>query len=272
MTTSLSTRPTSALCTPPREDSRHYPVGESRRDGRTGGHLRQTQVRLGAGTAIAGALLAAVVNLAHGDLPTDPEAALSRVASSATWNLLHLGTMASVMLILGGLAGLSQVAEGPLARALARLAVVAALPGAGVMLAGIAIDGFATKGLADLWASAAGADKAAAFRIAVAVETVQSALFHTWAALFTGLPFLLMGLSGVAAGGGFPRWLSVIAVIGGAGALVMGVAGFLHLQLPSVLFNVFALLVTLWTLIAGVFVWRAPMRSAVTFVDAPNAA
>ena len=49
------------------------------------------------------------------------------------------------MLILGGLAS-SQVAEGPLARALARLAIVAALPGAAVMLVGIAVDGFATKG------------------------------------------------------------------------------------------------------------------------------
>jgi hypothetical protein len=231
--------------------------------------LRQTQVRLGSGSAIAGALLAVVVNLAHGDLPSDPEAALSRVASSATWNLLHLGIMASVLLILGGLAGLSQVADGPLARALARLALVAALPGAGVMLAGIAIDGFATKGLADLWASAGAADKAGAFRMALAVEAVQNALFHTWAAVFIGLPFLLMGLSGVATGGGFPRWLGVIAVIGGAGALAMGVAGFLHLPLPGLLFNVFALVVTLWTLLAGVLAWRAPARSAVTLADAP---
>jgi hypothetical protein len=180
--------------------------------------------------------------------------------------------MASVLLILGGLAGLSQVPDGALARALARLAVVAALPGAGVMLAGIAIDGFATKGLADLWASAAGADKVAALRMALVVETVQTALFHTWAALFIGLPFLLMGLSGVAAGGGFPRWLGVIAAIGGAGALAMGVGGFLHLPLPGVLFNVFALVVTLWTLIAGGLAWRAPARSALTLADAAASA
>ena len=107
----------------------------------------------------------------------------------------------------------------------------------------------------------------------MAVETLQSALFHTWAALFTGLPFLLMGLSGVAARGGFPRWFGLIAVIGRGRALVIGVTGFLHLQLPGVLFNVFALLVTLWTLYSPVcFVWRAPMRSAVTLVDAPTSA
>lgn len=41
--------------------------------------------------------------------------------------MLHLGILASVLLILGGLVGLSEVAEAPLARALARLAVVGAL-------------------------------------------------------------------------------------------------------------------------------------------------
>jgi hypothetical protein len=137
---------------------------------------------------------------------------------------------------------------------LARLSLVAALPGAGVMLVGVAVDGFATKALADLWANAVGPDKAAAFQLALAVET---ALFHTWAALFIGLPFLLIGASGLLDGGGFPRWLRTIATIGGAGAVLMGVAGFLQLHVPGALFNVFALLVTLWVLAAGVLVWRA---------------
>jgi len=161
----------------------------------------RVQVKLGAALAMLGAVLALIVNPLHGDLPGDPEAAFARVAATASWGLLHLGIMASVVFLLGGLLGLSQVADGPLARALARLSVVVALPGAAVMLVGLAIDGFATKALADLWASAAGADKAAAFRMALAVEEVQTALFHTWAALFTGVPFLLMGLSGLAAGG-----------------------------------------------------------------------
>jgi hypothetical protein len=229
--------------------------------------LRETQVRLGAGSAVVGALLAAVVNLAHGDLPADPETALARVAASTNWSLLHLGIMASVLLILGGLVGLSEVAEGPLARALARLSVAAALPGAAVMLVGVGVDGFATKELADLWAGAAGPDKAAAFRMAVSVEAVQNALFHTWAACFIGLPFLLMGLSALAAEGGFPRWLGTIAVVGGAGALFTGVAGFLQVPVPGALFNVAALVVTVWALAAGVLVRSGRVRPAVGKAD-----
>jgi hypothetical protein len=217
---------------------------------------------------MVGAALAMVVNPLHGDLPDNPEAALARVAATDSWGLLHLGIMASVVFILGGLPGLSRVAEGPLARALARLGVAVALPGAAVMLVGLAVDGFASKALADAWANAVGADKAAAFRTAQAVEAVQTALFHTWAALFIGLPFLLMGLSGLAAGGGFPRWLGAIAVIGGAGALLMGVAGFLHVPLPGLLFNLFAAIVTLWVLVAGVLVWRGPARPAVALARA----
>jgi hypothetical protein len=216
--------------------------------------------------------VALIVNPLHGDLPVDPDAALSRVAATDIWGLLHLGIMTSVVFILVGLFGLSQVADGPLARALARLSLVVALPGAAVMLVGIAIDGFATKALADLWATAPAADRTTAFQVALAVEEVQNALFHTWAALFIGVPFLLMGLSGLLVGGGFPRWLGVIALTGGAGAVFMGVAGFLRVPVPGVLFNVFALLVTLWALVAGVMVWREPGRSTVALADAASPA
>jgi hypothetical protein len=233
--------------------------------------LQRAQARLGAASGIAGALLALIVNPLHGDLPTDPQDALTRVAGTATWGLLHLGIIASVVLILGGLLGLTQVPEGPFARALAQLSLLVALPGAALMIAGIAIDGFATKALADLWAAASAADQAVALRIAVAVEQVQNALFHAWAALFIGLPFLLIGWSGLLAGGGFPRWLGALAVVGGAGALCMGVAGFLHVPAPGLLFNVFALIVTLWMLVASVLVWRGPARSAVKLTEATSA-
>lgn len=233
--------------------------------------LRRARLRLGALSGVLGALLALVVNPLHGDLPADPEMALTRVATSDSWGLLHLGIIVSVVLIVGGLFGFSEIAEAPLARAFAQLAVVMALPGAAVLIVGIAIDGFATKALADVWWSATATERAAAFRIAVATEEIQNALFHMWAALFIGLPFLLMGISGALAGGGFPRWLGLLASIGGAGAVFMGVAGFLHVPVPSLLFNVFALLVTLWALIAGVLVWRAPACSAIRSAPAARA-
>jgi hypothetical protein len=82
------------------------------------------------------------------------------------------------------------------------------------------------------------------------------------------LPFLLMGQSGLVPGGGFPRWLGATAVVGGVGALVIGVAGFLLVPAPGLLGKVFAFVVTLWVLVAGVLAWRAPGRQAVACSDA----
>lgn len=233
---------------------------------------RLAQIRLGAVLTIAGALLALVGNVLHPDLPADPAAVLTMVATSPTWGLLHVCIMASVVLLVGGLAGLSQIADAPLPRALARLSLVVALPGAAVMLVGMAIDGFAAKALADQWAGATGADSAALFPVAVAVESVQTALFHTWAALFVGAPFLLLGVSGLMPGGGFPRWLGLIAVVGGGGALYAGVTGYLHAPASGLLFAVSALLVTLWALVAGVIAWRRTGRPAVAPAGAAAAA
>ena len=54
--------------------------------------------------------------------------------------------------------------------------------------------------------------------------------------------------------------------------LVTGTAGFLHLPLPGGLFAACAFIVTLWTLVAGVLVWRAAVRSAVALADAAASA
>jgi hypothetical protein len=196
---------------------------------------------------------------------------LTRVAATASWGLLHLGIMASTIFVLGGLVGLSGAADGSVSRAFARLGLVVALPGSAVMLVGIAIDGFATKAMADIWASAPPSEQATAFGVAVAVVAIQDALFHAWSALFIGLPFVLLGISGLLDGGGFPRWLGLVALIGGAGAVFMGVAGFVNIPLPGALFNVFAFLVTLWVLVAGALLLRAPDRSSVTQLQAASA-
>lgn len=220
----------------------------------------RAQVRLGALSAIVGALLALIVNLLNPIRPDDPEALLTLIAADRNWGLLNLGLMASALCILGGLHSLSQIARGPLARGLARLGVVIALPGASSMLVGLAVDGYAMKTLANLWASASSADKADAFRTALAIEQVQSAMFHTWAALFVGAPFLQLGLSGLVTGGGFPRWLGALAALGGAGALIAGASGFLGMSLPSLLFVVAATLITLWLLIASFVTLRGTGR------------
>jgi hypothetical protein len=130
---------------------------------------------------------------------------------------------------------------------------------------------FAAFSKRSVWASAPRSEQPTAFGVAVAVLAIQDALFHAWSALFIGLPFVLLGISGLLDGGGFPRWLGVVALIGGAGALFMGVAGFLNVPVHGALFNVFALLVTLWVLVAGALVLRGPARSSVTQLRAASA-
>jgi hypothetical protein len=218
---------------------------------------RHLAVRVGATAAVAGAVLGAVVNVVHGDLPQDPQDALTRVAGSPVWGLLHLGIVVTAVLVLVAILGLSQAANGDLARLLAVGAAVLALPGAAVAITVTAIDGFATKAMAQAWAEG---DRATAFGDAVAVETVQNALFHAEAAFFFGLPILLIGLAAQLPEAGLPRWPGVLAVVGGAGALVFGSAGLAGLELPGLLFNGFAGLTTLWALLTGISVWRRAAR------------
>lgn len=213
----------------------------------------QLAVRVGAGAAMAASVLGTVVNVVHGDLSDDPEAALTRVVEAGQWGLLHIGIMVTSVLILVALAGLSQAASGPTASLLARGATIVALPGAAVSLTVTAIDGFATKAMADAWASAERAD---AFGDAVAVETVQDALFHAEAAYFFGLPILLIGLAAQAPGAGLPRRTGWLAVAGGGGALGFGMLGLAGAEPPGVLFNYFAGLTTAWALLTGIFMWR----------------
>jgi hypothetical protein len=218
---------TSAWSSPPRDiqTSQHPDEWNLKTISKVDLELQYPATRLGGASAALSALRGLVVNLIHGDLPTD--AALTRVATTTSWGRLHLGIMASTVFDLGGLVGPSGVANGSRSRAFARLGLMMALPGsAAVMLVGIAIDGFATKTLADLWASAPPSDQAAALGRAVTVLAIQR--FHAWSALFIGLPFVLLGISGLLGGGGFPRWLGLVTLVGGAGAFFMRVAGFLN--------------------------------------------
>lgn len=219
---------------------------------------RALAVRIGAAAAIGGAILGAVVNVVHGDLPQDAHAAMTRVANSGAWGLLHLGLITTVLLLLVALLGLSLAASGP-AAVLARGAAALALPGAAVAVTVTSIDGFATKALADAWAAN---PSPGAFGEAVAVETVQNALFHAEAVLFFGLPILLIGLAAQMPGGGLPRRTAWLAVAGGGGALVFGATGLAGLHLPGLLFNALAGLITVWALATGIVMWRAGTSQA----------
>lgn len=215
---------------------------------------RRLAVRAGAAAAVAGAVLGTVVNVLHGDLPGDPAAALTRIAQNGQWGALHLAIIVTALLILVALLGLSLAPADGAARLLARGAALLALPGTAISITVTAIDGYATKQMADAWA--ASGDRASTYGDAVAVEAVQNALFQAEAAFCFGLPLLLIGLATQLPGSCLPRRTGWLAMLGGAGSLTFGCAGLIGADPPGLLFNGFAAMITLWALMTGIITWR----------------
>jgi len=121
----------------------------------------QCCLRLGAICLIVGSLCVLVVRLAHGDLPTDTgEQALSFVAASPLYPLIHLGDWLGVLVWTGGLVALSASLTDRTAWAIGRLGAVSVVLGAAVHIAEFSIAGDALPTLANTWATAAPADRA----------------------------------------------------------------------------------------------------------------
>lgn len=162
-------------------------------------------------------------------------------------------------LLVVAMLGFSRAATGDAAAVIARLGAALSVAGAAVAVTVTSIDGYATKAMSDAWVAAG---TPTAFGDAVAVETVQNALFRAEAALFFGLPVLLFGLVAQLPDGGLPRRAGWLALLGGGGALVFGATSYVSEALPGLLFNVCAAITTAWALVTGVLVWRRTAQRA----------
>jgi len=143
-----------------------------------------------------------------------------------------------------------------------QLGLAGAIISATVLAVWIAVDGIATKAVADAWANAPTTEKAAAFRLGQAFLRVNVALFSVWMIVW-GVTIALYGLA-VATTTVYRRWLGVAAVLAGLGAVLVGLAQALtgpsHL-VTTVLVGIFAFLLTSWVMVIGVLLWR---RAAIT--------
>ncbi|MBI4328546.1 MAG: DUF4386 family protein [Chloroflexi bacterium] len=220
----------------------------------------RTLLRIGAVSAIVGALLLIAVNglFPRVDDPSNVKATLQAAADSQLWRGLHVGLGFGVFFALGGFVALYRSITGDPGAALARLGFVSAVLGGALWFVTIAGRGFAFKAAADTWAVAPEAEKAILFRVAEAVDNVSFGLFTGAVFLFLGATAILYGLA-VALSGVYPRWLGWVAVVGGVGSALMGIVQFY--QGPSalwtnLLFGAFAAALTLWVLIMGVLMWR----------------
>ena len=206
--------------------------------------------------AFIGAPLGVAVNALHPPLPPGVDDALRLVALTPGWPLIHLGIIAALLLLAGTLLAIERSIDEGRGRAIAEFGLLAAIVGSTIMVANIAIDGFATRSLAQGWLAAPPAEVDVAFRVAAAVLMAQEALFFVGFTIVFGVTFVLYGAA-VAESKIYPRWLGAIAVLAGAGSLILGVGFFLRAGwATAILLHTLALMLTLWVLTMGVLLWR----------------
>ncbi len=216
-------------------------------------------LRLGAGAAVVGSLLAMVGNLLHPATPLGQTEGVARaIAESAGWVPIHLLIVAGLLLMFAGLVALSRSIKEGLAGALARYSYASVIGGITVGLLLVIIDGVAAKHLADVWAAAPPEERAAALRLVLAEESINFAIASLFNILFAGVSYILLGLA-VALSHVYPRPLGWVAVAMGLGCIVAGLMQALSGEstlLIKTLTIIFPTVITLWTALLGVLLWR----------------
>ena len=172
----------------------------------------RTLLRIGALSATLGVITLFVAEAFHGGHdPANLEATLPEYAANANWEIVHVGQFLGYILVLVGLVALHRsIVEGRGA-ALARLGYVTAVVATAIYGTNQALDGVATKFVADEWVSAPVAEKADAFRVAEAVRHIEIGL-TSFAELTLGAALLLYGLA-IALSDVYPKWLGGAAVV-----------------------------------------------------------
>lgn len=218
----------------------------------------RTLLRIGAVLLIAGVVLTFSGGALHPLVPDPGDTAviLQSIVDSPSWAGLHVAILTGGFLMIVSLLALYRsITEEPGA-ALARLGFATALVGGGLYLVSIAIEGSgALKVLADAWAAAA--DKAVPFAVAEAVYLVGMDIFSGGWIFFGGIAPILFGLA-IALTDFYPKWLGWMAVVVGIGNALIAIVLFSQgwSQATDMIFTGFGLLLNIWQLVMGVFMWR----------------
>jgi hypothetical protein len=226
----------------------------------------RTILRMGAGAAVLGAIIALVANLLHPrpedfDAPVASE--LAAAAESDGWIAIHLGLLLGILLIVFGLFALARSLKGTEAEPQARVALGGLLISAPVAVITLGVDGYASKAVAD--ALAAAPTDAAAIAAGTAVAEVGWGLFMLTAITILGLTPLLFGLA-LAASKDWPGVFGWPVVVLGLGSIVAGLIGISGGPSPAffIVFTATSVLITLWVLAGGIRLWmRTPEVVAV---------
>jgi hypothetical protein len=185
----------------------------------------RTGLRVGAAAGLAGLILQAISSQLHpGHVqPNDSVGAFLEYAAFDAWTLVHIGQFFGTLLLGVGLVLLAlSIPRHGLGGAMAVAAAVTTLVLVGVFSVQMALDGVALRFAIDAWIAAPPELKPQAFAIADTLRSLEkglSAFFH----LLNGTTLTALGLA-ILLGHGYPRWLSIPALMAGIAFLGGGVS------------------------------------------------
>jgi hypothetical protein len=212
---------------------------------------------------VLGAVLAAIANGLHPH-PSDFrfESLLQQISQSSIWSALHLTLILALVLILCTMLAITLTTTGEVGGPVAHFASLFALLGGALILVSTAIDGFGMNQIAYAWSGAAASEKATALRIADGFESAGYAVYSLSVVLFLGVSIFLYGLA-TTLGDGYPRILGWLAMLSGAGTLLVGVVQTLGgpaFRETEIFFVLFSMSSTVWVFVMGVLMWRKGRR------------
>jgi len=215
--------------------------------------------KVGAICAMVGGLATLIANLFHPkDLVTyDSATHLETIAADQSWTVDHFVFLVAGALILWGLLAISDVVAEMPGGFLVTLATDSALIGTGLLTVFFAVDGYGMKAASELWLSAPPGEAAAALYAALLMSKLGIASGSIYFFWYLGLMPLLYGAAMIQSGI-FPRWISIVAILGGVLGVLAGAGFYLFGYGIVSLFGFIGsqVIISIWILGAGIVLYR----------------
>ena len=199
---------------------------------------------------VAGGGLAVIGNLLHPRFRGADVDVYRHIATSSRFTVADVVILAALLLVTLGFYGLVDSIDD---RGVAgRLATLATVTGGTIALAQTAVELFALRQQARIFADAGPSDQVGAFWSAVSLDKLNSALFALWVVLLLGLAAFALAYAGLISRRQ-PRAVALLGLVGAAGCIGIGMYDLLASDQSNVdvPFVIASLLVTGWILVTG---------------------
>jgi hypothetical protein len=215
--------------------------------------------KIGAICAIVGGSATFIANLLHPKdlVKYDSAAHLKTIAAHQSWSVDHFVFLAAGTIILWGLLAISDASAKTPGGFLATLATYSALIGTGLLAVFFVVDGYGMKAASELWLNAPAGEATAALYAALLMSKLGIASGSIYFFWYLGLMPLLYGAVMIQ-GGIFPKWISIIASLGGILGVLAGAGFYLFGYGLVSLFGFLGaqIIISIWTVGAGIVLYR----------------